>query len=139
MGKEYKQNDLYVIELDEHEWYGPNVDREELQGKYRETARANLCALVAVFVIPDVLFPMCGHTRKHKVYEHHFPAADSHFKVQATFTGVIDGEIYTSLSERQRSILVRKVRDEVNEHANGVPGRYTISLDNGVILETGRV
>lgn len=142
MGREYKQNDLYVVELDEEEWYFNGADHDDLTDSYRTAARAHSCSRVAVFVTPDALFSMCGHDKRHRVYEHSFPAADAPFKVSAEFRGAIDSEVYNRLDDRGKRKLINTVRDELNEYARGVAGRYTIVLlpeHPLVVLERGRV
>lgn len=136
------QGDTLQIELGEEEWYAPAIDKERLEFLYREMARKQALRRCAIFVSPDPVFPIympSGKTVRHIVYQVEFPAADKPFKVAALFSGTIHGETYTKASELERRKLVRRVRDHLNELANGVAGRYAIALDTGEVLEKGRV
>lgn len=142
MGRAFKQNEMYVVNLDEAEWYPAGIDKEVLKLSYRASAEELGCALISVFVIPDALFPLYGETRKHRVYEYRFPSSAKLYEVEAHFVGKIDREKYDKLSEGQQHKLVREVRDALNTHASGVPGRYAIQIVNGTevqLVERGRV
>lgn len=139
MGKVYRQNEMWVVELAEEEWYGPKADKEALKTNFKDRAREQHCQQVVIFVIPDPLFPLYGDNKKHRVFQYQFPAAEKPFKVGALFTGEIDVDVYERADEATRRSLIRDVRDMLNDTANGVAGRYVIRTTDGKQLETGRV
>ena len=141
--REFKQDNMYIVELQDIDWYGKDVDTALVCEQFRQRARADECEILAIFVIPDPLFPICDLAIKHKVYEYRSAVANAAtFKVEAMFTGNIDEEMWPD-DEGARRKLLGRVRDEVNKKARGVAGRYVIQLIRGSAvvarLEQGRV
>jgi hypothetical protein len=139
--KSFKQNELWVVELDEDKWYGiPQDMRDALCAGVVVDARANKCSTLAIFALPDALFPMYGKTRRHRVHHEVLVRHDdaNPFEMVMEITATVDAEHYNALSEMDRSRLVTRVRDAANRKANGVKGRYRIMCD-GKQLEAGRV
>lgn len=143
----YKQADLWVVELNEDQWYGkPQDAQEQIRFAARADARNHECRLIAVFVTPDPLFPMCGEEKRHRVYHHDLNAErqrEKGFKVSLVVTSELDTEKYESGNAVTRKKMLDAARDAANEAANGTPGRYVIQYTSTarglVVLERGRV
>lgn len=141
MGKAYKQNDLWVVEISDADWYAKGVNQEALKRAYLDDARRNKCVLCAVFVTPDAVFPLYGYTARHKVFEHRFPSKHREYNVEVLFTGVIDSEVYSNANVSAQMSIVRKVRDALNMKAltADLSGRYLIKTSDNKLIEQGRV
>jgi hypothetical protein len=141
----YKQADMWIVELNEDQWYGLDKTDTLTMGA-RVDARNNGCNMAAIFVTPDPVFPMCGQERRHRVYYHDLRSEREQtcgFKVSAVMTAELDTARYENGNERERKRMMQLARDAVNEAANGTPGRYVIqyvSTGRGlVVLERGKV
>jgi len=96
--KEYKQNSMYVVELNEMDWYPNNVDKELVKEQFRQRAACADCELLVMFVIPDAVFSMCEIVGKHRVYEFRINApAKNNFKVDVMFTSTVVASEYENL------------------------------------------
>lgn len=140
MAKEYVQGNLFVLELDENDWYLVDDDaREGWRQAAEEQAVLRECTVMAIMVIPDALFSMCDKNTKHRVYEKHVVApAEAMYSVDVMYTGTIDEARFKNASEGDQRKAVRQCRDALNVRADGKPGRYVI-LVGRLVIEQGRV
>lgn len=142
----YKQADMWIVELDERQWYGLNVDQDTIRMEARVDARNNTCNMTAIFVTPDPVFPMCGQELRHRVYFHDLRDERERsigFKVNCVMTADLDAIKYENATENERKRMLRIARDALNEAANGTPGRYVIQYNSTgrgmIVLERGKV
>jgi hypothetical protein len=149
MARTFKQGSMYVVEVEEAEWYSPSGNPlpapvlDDLKHEYKAEAQVADCELMVIFCRPDPLFSMIEEAKRHKVFEHRFPVSKgASFKVDVLYTGLVDQELYAKLDELGRSQLVRRVRDEINKTGKRTPGKYIIQMVEGdkiIVLEQGRV
>lgn len=144
MAKEYRQNDIWVLELEELEWYGKSADQEQVRQEIVRRTHLEKCTMAVIMVTPDMLFPMCGQTRKHRVFEHIvLRTLGDPFVITTAYTCELEPSEYLEASEKQRLALLGKARDQLNLCGLHVPGRYqiTVKLPSGEtrIIESGRV
>lgn len=136
--KAFKQNAMYVVEMDDDDWYGGDCQRHVATAQ--QEAKACSCSILAVFSIPDPVFPMNGHDARHRVHHEVFKdTGNSPVQYTAQFTCTVSDDHYEGLSEQARLKFLRNARDQLNMKANGVAGRYQIVTLKGRSLETGRV
>lgn len=137
--KDYKQGDLYVANMTDDTWYGVcDNTRRLIEADVKKTAQSMQCAIAAIVVHPDPIFPLYGKNTPHRVFEAIIPK-DVPFETQAVFTGTIAQDRLDAMSEKQRKTLIASCRDALNDLARGVPGKYNIITDKGIVLERGRV
>lgn len=139
MARQYAQGNLYVVELDENDWYlQGDEDRDLWRKEARKAAIAAKCTVVTIMVTPDVIFSMCSNPKKHRVFEERIEPEALNYAVQPMLTGSIDPALFRSLKPAEQQRLVSEIRDVIVYKANGVSGRYIIFV--GVtIVEQGRV
>lgn len=141
MGKAFKQDALYIVELDENQWYGLDSERQTgVAAEYADRAKALGCSIMSIFVIPDPLFPMCGQGKKHRVFEKRIEVRSAPFDLTILLTADIPLEAWDKLGELDRNRLVRECRDALNDRAviAKVRGRYQIVVGS-TCVERGRV
>lgn len=141
MGKAFKQEALYIVELDELEWYSQDGEQQaKLSSGYVDRAKALGCVMLSIFVIPDPLFSMCGQNKKHRVFEKRIEVSNAPYKVEILLTADIALETWDKLAELDRKRLVRECRDALNDKAvtADIQGRYQITVGS-TCVERGRV
>lgn len=146
MGKAFKQSDMWLLQLDELEWYGiPKEAQDALKDDMLLQAGIEGCILVAILVDPDPVFPMFGHTTRHRVFEQRLERKLAvPFQIETKYTCEINSDEYWVANESTRMKMVGKARDALNECGLSVPGRYQIvvRVKDGQelrIIEAGRV
>lgn len=139
MGKEYKQGNLWVVELDEQEWYSDKADKQAIQKEALDRAGIEGVSVVAIYVVPDELFPFCHTNKRHRVWEFMVPIpVVEPFSIETRHVVRITESVYNEENEKGRRAIVRRARDAVNELGLKAPGRYAIMFGDSVI-ESGRV
>lgn len=138
MSKCYRTDTTWILELDDDEWYGK--DHASIIIEAATEARKLGCIALAIFSIPDPVFPMNGMSRKHRVhYEKFTGSPERPYNVEARFVATVDAATWASLGDKAQMQLTRRARDDLNRKARGVPGRYSIVTSDGREIERGKV
>lgn len=127
----YKQDSLFVVELAEEDWYGIGSERQAKAAvSFKERALSVGCRTLAIFVLPDPLFSMCGNNKRHRVFECIIEAEKGPYTIKPLFVAEIERDRYYALDEGDQRKLIRTTRDAVNAMAvnGGISGRYEIHI-----------
>lgn len=143
MAKSFKTDDAWVVEYDDHEWFGVS---EEVRGEQvqfaRDMAKAAKCTSFAIFSIPDPIFPVYGHSIRKRVYTEQIDTGAS-FHLSCTHHAEIPREHWDAISEEAKAKLLKRLRDILAIKGSTNPGRYEIYVPNGdgtnTYLERGKI
>jgi hypothetical protein len=134
----------WFLEIPDKEWYGIGDDARATYLEEQKTiARAKGCTSLIIVAVPDPIFPLYGHTKRHRVHLESWPSDDAPaFKIETEYTGYIHVDVWNKLSEKGRVDLTRSVRDALNARGEVYAGRYSIYVTDSVtqsLIEKGRV
>lgn len=144
MGKAFKVDTSWAVELDDHEWYGVDSEAQaKLIADAKEQAKLEGCTGLTIFAVPDPIFPLYGHTTKRRVHSETLAHANTKaYEIRTTYRAEIPKDTWESTPENLRTKLLRKVRDALNSRGETSPGRYEILVcagDQCQVVERGRV
>lgn len=144
MAKAFKADTCWVHECSDEDWFERKEEtRTAFIDGIKERAKLEGCTSIAVFAVPDPLFPLYGHSVKKRVHSEQLAGASTAlFEVRTTYFARIPNDVWESTAENLRPALIRRVRDALNERGIEHPGRYEIAIctdDTCTTIERGRV
>lgn len=141
--KDFKADTAWVVEMTDFEWFSIDDDgRAALIAKARTNGREAGCDSIAIFAIPDPIFPVYGITVKKRVHNEQL-ATGKAWGISCVHVIDLVPAIWAELDEPGRLKLLKNIREVVNIKGRTNPGRYEIVLPNGdgslTYVERGKV